>query len=89
MPLITKEKKEVFKTIPIKFEETLAERFLAYAEFLDSSKDHVVGEAMRYIMDRDKEFAAYLAANGQSSPKRRRTPAAKLTIEAAAAKVGS
>lgn len=58
MPLIQKQKKEVFKTIPIKFEESLAERVLAYAEFLESSKDHVVSEAMRYIMDRDKDFTA-------------------------------
>ncbi len=58
MPLIQKEKKEVFKTIPIKFEESLAERILAYANFLESSKDYVVSEAIRYIIDRDKDFAA-------------------------------
>ena len=78
MPLIQKEKKEVFRTIPIKFEESLAERLLAYAEFLESSKDHVVSEAMRYIIDRDKDFAARLkvqAGSPNASPKPGKQPA--------------
>ena len=64
MPLIEREKKETFRTIPIKLEEGLAERFLAYAEFLESSKDHVVSAALTYIIGHDKDFTAHLTANG-------------------------
>jgi hypothetical protein len=46
MPLIQREKKEMFRTIPIKLEEGLAERFLAYAEFLESSKDRKAGRLL-------------------------------------------
>lgn len=64
MPLIEREKKETFRTIPIKLEEGLAERFLAYAEFLESSKDHIVSAALSYIMGHDKDFTAHLTASG-------------------------
>jgi hypothetical protein len=70
MPLIEREKKETFRTIPIKLEEGLAERFLAYAEFLDSGKDHVVSAALTYIMGHDKDFTAHLTANGALPGKR-------------------
>jgi hypothetical protein len=78
MPLIAKEKKEVFKTIPIKFEEGLAERLIAYAEFLESSRDHVVSAAMKYIMDHDRDFVAHMTANGISIvPRKRGRPSNK------------
>lgn len=72
MPLIEREKKETFRTIPIKLEEGLAERFLAYAEFLESSKDHVVSAALTYVMGHDKDFTAHLTANGALPGKRGR-----------------
>jgi hypothetical protein len=77
MSLIQKEKKEVFKSIPIKFEQELAARLLAYADFLESSKDHVVCSALDYIMAKDRDFAAYLAEYGAASQngKRTKTPA--------------
>lgn len=85
MPLIQKEKKEVFKTIPIRLEESLAEQMLAYAEFLDSSKDHIVSEAMRYIIDRDKEFAAHLLSNGGASQMAKRPRSKRLIKDSAKA----
>jgi predicted transcriptional regulator len=73
MPLIQKEKKDVLKTIPIKFEEGLADRVQAYANFLESSRDYVVSEAVRYIMDRDREFAAHMSVAGPASQKLKQT----------------
>jgi hypothetical protein len=84
MPLIEKEKKEVFKTIPIKFEESLAERVLAYADFLESSKDHVVSEAVRYIIDRDKDFMATLASETPTRKPKRNSPPTKAAPETVA-----
>jgi hypothetical protein len=66
MPLIPKQKREVRRPITIKLEESLAERLNSYARFLDSSRDFVIGSIVKYVMDRDKDFAAYLAAKPDS-----------------------
>jgi hypothetical protein len=86
MPLIEREKKETFRTIPIKLEEGLAERFLAYAEFLESSKDHVVSAALTYIIGHDKDFTAHLTANGALPGKPGRP---RKTVSEANGKAGS
>lgn len=67
MPLIQKQKREAKRPVTIKLEESLADRLVSYARFLDSSRDHVVSGILQYVMDRDKDFAAYLAANGTGS----------------------
>jgi hypothetical protein len=66
MPLIQKQQREVRRPITIKLEESLAERLNSYARFLDSSRDFVIGSIVKYVMDRDKDFAAYLAAKPDS-----------------------
>jgi hypothetical protein len=58
MPLIKKQEKKIVRTMTFRIEEEVAEQMSAYAKYLDSSQDHVVNEALRYIMDRDKEFQA-------------------------------
>ena len=68
MPLIQKQKREVKRPVTIKLEESLAERLNSYARFLESSRDHVVGSIVQYVMDRDKDFAAYLAGKRNGSP---------------------
>ena len=76
MPLIARQKKEVFTTIPVKFEEGVAERLTAYADFLDSSRDHVICASLRYIMERDRDFVAHLKATGLPvTPRKRGRPA--------------
>ena len=56
MALISKEKKEVLKPVTIKLEEGLATRLDAYARYLESSRDYVIAEILKYVIDRDKEF---------------------------------
>jgi hypothetical protein len=56
MSLIRKEKKEVLKRLSVRIEEGLLNRLTQYASHLDSSKDYVIAEAVRYIIDRDKDF---------------------------------
>ena len=68
MPLIQKQKREIKRPITIKLEQELAERLNSYARFLESSRDHVIGSIVKYVMDRDRDFAAYLAANRTASP---------------------
>ena len=38
-------------------EAELLSRLSHYADYLESSKDHVISEAVRYIIDRDKDFS--------------------------------
>jgi len=66
MPLIAKQKREVKRPITIKLEQNLAERLNAYARFLESSRDHVVGSIVRYVMDRDKDFAVWMTTTGDA-----------------------
>ena len=68
MPLIQKQKREVKRAITIKLEESLADRLNSYARFLESSRDHVVGSIVQYVMDRDKDFAAHLVAMRNGNP---------------------
>ena len=58
MPLIKKQEKKVVRMMTFRIEEEVADQVSAYAKYLDSSRDHVVNEALRYIIDRDKEFLA-------------------------------
>jgi hypothetical protein len=70
MPLIQKQKRHVKRHLSVNLDESLIVRLNSYIQFLESSRDHVVSSILAYVMDRDKEFAAHLAANGQNSPKR-------------------
>ena len=65
MPLIKKQEKKIIRMMTFRMEEELADQVSAYAKYLDSSRDHVVNEALRYIMDRDKEFQAILPLRGK------------------------
>ena len=56
MPLIKKQKKEVLKPVTIRIEEALLNRLTQYAAYLDSSREYVISEAIRYVVDRDKDF---------------------------------
>jgi len=86
MPLIAKQKREVKRPITIKLEQSLAERLNCYARFLESSRDHVVGSIVRYVMDRDKDFAAWMTTPGNAGA---HADAAISKQQEAAAKVGS
>lgn len=71
MPLIDKEVKETSIALTVRIETSLAERLKEYSEYLESSQAHVVAESIKYVMDRDKEFAARGAApqNGNGRAK--------------------
>jgi len=67
MSLIKKEKKLEFTQLNVKLETGVADKLKRYAEFLESTQAHVVSEAIHYIVDRDKDFAANgLARFGQN-----------------------
>ncbi len=57
MALIKKQKTEVLKRLSIRIKSNLLDQLTTYAEYLESSKDYVIAEAIKYIIERDKEFA--------------------------------
>lgn len=77
MSVIEKQKKERFKQVAIRLESSLADQLTEYAEWLESSKSYVITQALRLVIGRDKDFAAYCAskleASADSSAEKRRT----------------
>jgi hypothetical protein len=67
MALIQPELKIERETVPFRIPKELAARVSLYAQFLDSGRDYVVTQILHYVVDLDREFAAWLqehAADG-------------------------
>jgi len=56
MSLIKREKTAVLKRFTVRIDTSLLADLSEYAEYMASSKDHVISEAIKYIIDRDKEY---------------------------------
>ena len=67
MPLIEREVKETTVRVTFSLETSLSERLKEYAEYLESTQNHIVSECLKYVIDRDKEFAARAAVSSSSS----------------------
>jgi hypothetical protein len=62
MPFIPRQAKPPSRiAITCKMPEETATRLKHYAEFLDSTQEHVIVETLRLAFRRDKEFHAWLA----------------------------
>ena len=69
MPLITRPPAAPDRdTINVRLDLDLKESLRLYAEFLGSTRDYVIGSAVRRVVDRDKEFLAWREARGGTSP---------------------
>ena len=56
MSLINKEHKEEFETVQVKLPVSVVQLAKEYAGHLESSVNHVTGEALKYVITHDKEF---------------------------------
>ena len=75
MPFIPRQVKPPARVpITCKVPEEIANLLKQYADFLDSSQEHIVSETLRVAFRRDKEFQAWLAtmrpghSNDSSAP---------------------
>ncbi len=60
MPLIPSQPQtERKETLSLRLEREVHDRLKLYAEFIDSSKDYVIGQALVRLFRKDKEFAAW------------------------------
>ena len=69
MPLITRPPAAPDRdTINVRLDLDLKESLRLYAEFLGSTRDYVIGSAVRRVVDRDKEFLAWREARRGHAP---------------------
>lgn len=64
MPLIPKQVKHTREALTVKLERELLAELRFYAEFIDSTQEYVVNEALARTFRRDKEFQAWLEKKG-------------------------
>ncbi len=56
MPLIPSQVKRVREAVTVKLDKSIVEQLKLYAEFIDSTQEHVVNESLAMTFRRDKEF---------------------------------
>ena len=76
MALIEREKKPELVPLRIKLEKEQHERLVRYAQFLESSTDHVIAQMLDFVIRKDKEFAAVepVSAGAETKPAPRKRP---------------
>lgn len=61
MSLIPPQLKSARQTINLRMTVESVATLREYAEFIDSTQDHVVQQALRFVFERDKTFRAWRA----------------------------
>ena len=60
MPLIQSQLKRSREAVTVKLDKTSIDHLKLYAQFIDSTQEHVVNEALALTFRRDKEFQDWL-----------------------------
>lgn len=60
MPLIQTQLKKNREAVTVKLDRTIIDQLKLYAEFIDSTQEYVVNEALALTFKRDKEFQKWL-----------------------------
>jgi uncharacterized protein YlaN (UPF0358 family) len=61
MPLIQSQQKKNRETITVKLDKVIIDQVRLYAEFIDSTQEHVLNEALALTFRKDKEFQDWMA----------------------------
>ena len=56
MPLIPSQLKKNREAVTVKLDKTVIDQLKLYAEFIDSTQEHVVNEALGLTFKKDREF---------------------------------
>lgn len=62
MSLIPRQVKQPRDTVNIRLDREVHETLQQYTTFLDSSRDYVIGQALRVVFAKDREFQAWRTA---------------------------
>ena len=60
MPLIPSQLKKSREAVTVKLDKTVIEQLKLYAEFIDSTQEHVVNEALALNFKKDREFQEWI-----------------------------
>lgn len=60
MPLIQSQTKRIRETVTVKLDKAITDQLKLYAEFIDSTQEHVVNEALALTFRRDKDFQEWI-----------------------------
>ena len=60
MPLIQSQLKKSREAVTVKLDTSTIEQLKLYAEFIDSTQEYVVNEALALTFKRDKEFQEWI-----------------------------
>ena len=59
MPIIQSQIKRVREAVTVKLDKPVIDQLKLYAEFIDSTQEHVVNESLAITFRRDKEFQSW------------------------------
>ena len=69
MPLIASQPKKNREAVTVKLEKSLIDQLKLHSEFIDSTQEHVINEALLLTFKKDKDFQGWLETR-KESPKR-------------------
>jgi hypothetical protein len=66
MPLIQTQLKKNREAVTVKLDKPVIDQLKFYAEFIDSTQEHVVNEALILTFKKDKEFQDWLGTRKEA-----------------------
>ena len=60
MPLIPSQLKKQREAVTVKLDKTVIDQLKLYAEFIDSTQEHVVNEALGLTFKKDRDFQEWI-----------------------------
>jgi predicted transcriptional regulator len=67
MPLIQSQLKKSREAVTVKLDKSIIDQLKLYAEFIDSTQEHVVNEALALTFRKDKEFQEWVENRAEAS----------------------
>lgn len=65
MPLISSQMKKSREAVTVKLDKSVIEQLKLYAEFIDSTQEHVVNEALALTFRKDRDFQEWRASHAK------------------------
>ena len=64
MALIKRQEKASFKKVKVELNEELLTLLNLYAEMIEATPDYVIGEALKMVFSKDKDFLNFIKEQG-------------------------
>lgn len=67
MPLIQSQLKKNREAVTVKLEKSIIDQLKLYSEFIDSTQEHVVNEALALTFRKDRDFQEWVEKRSEGS----------------------